>query len=111
VRLLAAEVTREKIFLRLEQELPYSAFVETESWEELDDFIRIGQVITVQKEGQKKIIIGDRASMLKAIGTSSRLELEKLMGKRIHLDLFVRVRPGWKDDAESYRLLGLEYRK
>ncbi|MDE3016663.1 MAG: GTPase Era [Pseudomonadota bacterium] len=111
LRLLAAEVTREKIFLKLEQELPYAAFVETEAWEETDTFVKISQVIVVQREGQKKIIIGDKGAMIKNIGIASRRELEKMLGKRIHLALFVKVRAGWKDDIESYRALGLEYRK
>ena len=111
MRLLAAEVTREKIFLKLEQELPYAVFVETESWEERYASVKIAQVITVQREGQKKIVIGDKGAMIKAIGISARKELETLLGKRVHLALFVKVRPGWKDDIESYRLLGLEYRK
>lgn len=111
LRLLAAEITREKLFLKLEQELPYAAFVETESWEESDDSVKIAQAILVQREGQKKIVIGDKASMVKSIGIASRKELEKLLGKRVHLSLFVKVREGWKDDIESYRTLGLEYKK
>lgn len=111
LRLLAAEVTREKIFLKLEQELPYAAFVETESWEEEEGSVKIAQAIIVQREGQKKIVIGQQGAMVKAIGISARKELEKLLDKRVHLTLFVKVRAGWKDDIESYRLLGLEYKK
>jgi len=111
LRLLAAEVTREKLFLKLEQELPYAIFVETETWEEEETSVRVSQVITVQREGQKKIVIGDKGAMIKSVGISARKELEKLLEKHVHLALFVKVRPGWKDDAESYRLLGLEYRK
>lgn len=111
LRLLAAEVTREKIFLKLGQELPYAAFVETEAWEEMGGLVKISQVIVVQREGQKKIVIGDKGAMIKAIGMASRKELEKLLEKRVHLALFVKVRAGWKDDIESYRALGLEYRK
>jgi len=111
LRLLAAEVTREKIFLKLEQELPYAIFVETEAWEETDTFVKIAQVVTVQREGQKKIVIGDKGAMIKHIGMASRKELERMLDKRIHLELFVKVRPGWKDDSENYRLLGLEYKK
>ena len=111
MRLLAAEVTREKIFLKLEQELPYAVFVETESWDETDTQIKIAQVITVQRDGQKAIVIGDKGSMIKGIGIASRKDLEFQIGKKIHLTLFVRVRPDWKDDMESYRLLGLEYKK
>ena len=110
MRMLAAEVTREKIFLKLEKELPYSAFVETEAWEEEGTLTKISQVIVVQREGQKKIIIAsDGGAMIKSIGMASRHELQHMLGKRIHLALFVKVRPGWKDDIESYRLMGLEY--
>lgn len=111
LRLLAAEVTREKIFLKLDQELPYSIFVETEKWEERDTAVSIMQAIMVQREGQKKIVIGDKGAMIKAIGISARRELEKMLDKRVHLELFVKVKPNWKDDSESYRLLGLEHRK
>ena len=111
LRLLAAEITREKIFMRLEQELPYSIFVETESWEETETIVKISQAVLVQREGQKKIVIGHGGEMLKAIGTSSRKELEGIVGKKIHLSLFVKVKPGWKDDSENYRLLGLEFKK
>ena len=110
MRLLAAEVTREKIFLMLDQELPYSIFVETESWDETDTRITIAQAVTVQREGQKKIVIGDKGSMIKSIGIASRKELEYMTQKKIHLELFVKVRSGWKDDSESYRLLGLDFK-
>jgi len=82
LRLLAAEATREKIFLKLKQELPYAAFVETEAWEEESASVKISQVIVVQREGQKKIVIGDKGAMIKAIGIASRKELEQLLGKR-----------------------------
>lgn len=111
MRLLAAEVTREKIFLKLEQELPYAVFVETESWEEGEGSIVISQAITVQREGQKKIVLGEKGAMIKSIGIVARKELERMTEKRIHLKLFVKVRENWKDDSESYRLLGLEYKK
>ena len=111
MRLLAAEVTREKIFLKLEQELPYAIFVETEAWEETETSVKISQVITVQREGQKKIVLGDKGAMIKSIGISSRKELERMVEKHIHLALFVKVRAGWKDDSENYRLLGLEFKK
>ena len=111
MRMLAAEVTREKIFMKLDKELPYSIFVETEKWEEKDANIVISQVIMVQREGQKKIVIGDKGAMIKSIGISARKELERMTEKRIHLELFVKVKPNWKEDSESYRLLGLEYKK
>lgn len=111
MRLLAAEITREKLFLKLDQELPYAIFVETESWDETATAITIAQAITVQREGQKKIVIGDKGSMIKAVGTAARQEISRMTGRRVHLNLFVKVRSGWKDDSESYRLLGLQYRK
>ncbi len=111
MRLLAAEITREKIFLRLEQELPYSIFVETEKWEEGDKLIKIAQAILVQREGQKKIVIGEKGAMIKDIGSAARRELEKMLEKKIHLELFVKVKPNWKEDSESYRTLGLEFKK
>lgn len=111
LRLLAAEVTREKIFMKLEQELPYAIFVETETWEEEETKVRVAQAIMVQREGQKKIVIGEKGAMIKAIGMAARKELEKMLDKRVHLELFVKVKPNWKDDSEMYRLLGLEYRK
>jgi GTPase len=110
LRMLAAEVTREKIFLKLEQELPYAIFVETEKWEETEGMVKIMQAILVQREGQKKIVIGNKGEMIKHIGISARRELEKLIGKQVHLELFVKVKPGWKEDRESYRLLGLEFK-
>ena len=111
LRMLAAEITREKLFMKLDQELPYAIFVETESWEETHLSVKVAQAVLVQREGQKKIVIGQGGAMLKAIGTASRLELEKMLGKKVHLSLFVKVKPGWKEDSESYRLLGLEYKK
>ncbi len=106
LRLLAAEITREKIFLRLGQELPYAIFVDTEKWEEGDNLVKISQSVLVQREGQKKIVIGDKGAMIKSIGIAARKELEK-----IHLELFVKVKPNWKDDSENYRALGLEFRR
>lgn len=110
-RLLAAEITREKLFMALHQELPYSLHVETESWEESGERTAIRQVIYVQRESQKKIIIGAKGEMLKKIGTESRMEMNKLLDRRIHLELFVKVREGWKNNAESYRYLGLDFKQ
>lgn len=110
MRLLAAEITREKIFMNLDQELPYSIFVETESWEETESFVKISQAILVQREGQKKIVIGDKGTMIKTIGIHARRDLEKMVDKKIHLALFVKVKPNWKDDGENYRSLGLEFK-
>ena len=109
LRLLAAEITREKLFLLLSQELPYALLVETESWEESASLIKISQAVYIQRENQKKIVIGEGGSMIKRVGMSARRELEKMTGKKIHLELFVKVRSGWKEDRESYRLLGLDY--
>jgi len=110
LRLLSAEITREKIFLMLEQELPYAIFVETETWEEGSSSVKVSQAILVQREGQKKIVIGDKGAMIKRIGTSARKDLEHQLGKRVHLSLFVKVKPNWKNDGENYRALGLEFK-
>ena len=111
VRMLAAEITREKLFFILGQELPYAVLVETESWEEKENIIKISQAVYVQRESQKKIVIGAGGAMLKRIGTSSRRELEKLLEKKVHLGLFVKIRENWKEDQAIYRMLGLEYKK
>ena len=109
-RLLAAEITREKIFLRLYQELPYAVTVETESWEERDDgSIAISQVIFVQRDTQKAIVLGKGGQMIKAIGTAAREELEEILGCRVHVRLFVKVRESWIDDPDRYRDWGLDY--
>lgn len=109
VRLLASEITREKLFMRLHQELPYSLHVETESWEEQPDGqVHVRQVIFAQRESQKKIIIGKGGEMLKEIGSAARREMNRLLDRRVHLTLFVKVREDWKTDAESYRYFGLE---
>lgn len=106
MRFLAAEVTREKLFLRLRQELPYGLMVETEKWEEKKDgSIRIDQQIIVEREGHKKIILGHRGEQLKTIGQSARYELEKLLDTRIHLFLFIKVIPNWKTKKEFLPVL------
>ena len=109
-RLLAAEITREKIFLRLYQELPYAATVETESWEQRDDgSIAISQVIFVQRDTQKAIVLGKGGQMIKAIGTAARQELEEILDCRVHVRLFVKVRESWIDDPDRYRDWGLDH--
>ncbi len=109
-RLLAAEITREKLFLRLYQELPYSATVETESWEEhKDGSIAISQVIFVQRDTQKAIVLGKGGQMIKALGTAARLELEEILGCRVHIRLFVKVRENWLDDPDRYSDWGLDF--
>ncbi|MFE0753321.1 GTPase Era [Inquilinus sp. NPDC058860] len=110
MRLLAAEITREKLFLRLQQELPYAVAVETESWEEQPDgSVRISQIIYVQRDGQKAIVLGRGGQMIKAVGTAARLELEEITEQRVHLSLFVKVRENWLDDPARYSVWGLDY--
>ncbi|MGO1075991.1 GTPase Era [Inquilinus sp. CA228] len=110
MRLLAAEITREKLFLRLQQELPYAVAVETEDWEEQKDgSVRISQIIYVQRNGQKAIVLGHSGQMIKAIGTAARLELEEITEQRVHLSLFVKVRENWLDDPARYSIWGLDY--
>ncbi len=109
-RLLAAEVTREKMYDQLHEELPYASTVETEGWEEQKDgSVRVSQVIFVERDGQKAIVIGKKGQRLKAIGQAAREELETLLDRRVHLFLFVKVREGWGEDRERYRALGLDY--
>jgi len=112
VRQLAAEITREKLFERLHQELPYHSTVETEVWKELrGGKIRIEQTIYVERESQRKIVIGKGGQTLKAIGESSRREIAEIVEHKVHLFLFVKVREGWGDDPERYRAMGLEFPK
>jgi len=109
-RLLAAEITREQIFLQLHQELPYSTTVETEGWEERrDGSVKITQTIHVQRAGQKAIVLGKGGAQVKAIGAASRAELERVMGRRVHLFLFVRVSENWAEDREHYEAIGLDF--
>jgi len=111
-RVLAAEITREKLFLRLHQELPYSLTVETESWKDQDDgSVRIEQTIYVSRENHKPMILGKGGQTVKAIGTMARAEMEKAFDRRIHLFLFVKVREDWGDDPERYRAMGLDFPK
>jgi GTP-binding protein Era len=109
-RLLAAEVTREKIYLRLHDELPYSSAVETEKWEERrDGSVKIDQVIYVQRDGQKAIVLGKKGATIKTIGELARTELETLFGRRVHLFLFVKVREDWAENSEHYKEIGLDF--
>lgn len=109
-RAMAAEVTREKLFLQLQQELPYAATVETEQWVESPDGreVRIDQTIYVERPGQKAIVIGKGGSRLKAIGEAARRDLEAQLGQRVHLFLFVKVREDWREDPERWREIGLD---
>ncbi len=109
-RWLAAEVTREQVFLQLHDELPYAATVETEAWEDrADGSVRIDQVIYVRREGQRAIVLGDKGARIKAIGSRARAELGHMLERRVHLFLFVKVRENWIEDPERYAALGLDY--
>jgi GTP-binding protein Era len=112
LRSLAAEITREKIYLRLHQELPYESTVETDQWKELKDgSVRIEQTIYVERESQRKIVLGKGGATIKAIGAAARQELASLLERPVHLFLFVKVREGWADDPARYREMGLEFPK
>jgi GTP-binding protein Era len=112
LRQLAAEITREKIYLRLHQELPYRSTVETDSWKELKDgSVRIAQTIYVERESQRKIVLGKGGQSIKAIGAAARAEIAAMIEHPVHLFLFVKVREGWGDDPERYREMGLEFPK
>ncbi len=109
-RLLAAEVTREHAFRQLRQELPYSLAVETEDWKDQEDgSARIEQVIYVRKEGQRKIVIGAKGAQIKTIGAAAREELQRLLERKVHLFLHVKVAENWDERRDFYRLWGLEY--
>jgi GTP-binding protein Era len=108
--LLAAEITREKVILRLHQELPYSTTVETDAWEERKDgSARVDQTIYVERESQRKIALGKGGQAIKAIGQAARQEMEKAFDRRIHLFLHVKVREGWMDDRRRFAAIGLDY--
>jgi len=108
--LLAAEITREKLYLELHRELPYAATVETESWKtNPDGSIRIGQIIYVERDTQKSIVLGKAGRQIKQIGAESRRELECILGKTIHLFLFVKVRSRWSEDPARYQDLNLDF--
>jgi GTP-binding protein Era len=112
IRALAAEITREKLFERLHDELPYQATVETDSWKELPDgSVRIEQTIFVSRDSHKKIVIGEGGRTIKSIGTAARKEIAEANDGPIHLFLFVKVRANWLDDPERYRAMGLEFPK
>jgi GTP-binding protein Era len=112
VRQLAAEITREKIFERLHQELPYHSTVETEQWKELrGGDVRIEQTIYVERESQRKIVLGKGGQTIKAIGEAARKEIAEIAEAKVHLFLFVKVREGWGEDPERYRAMGLDFPK
>jgi GTPase len=109
-RLIAAEVTREQIFLQLRDELPYGSAVETEQWEDRKDgSVRIEQVIFVQRPSQRAIVLGEGGQRIKMIGARARAELEHMLERRVHLFLFVKVRENWIEDRERFAALGLDY--
>jgi len=110
LRHLAAEITREKIYRRLHQELPYQSTVETDTWtERKDKSVRIEQTIFVERESQRKIVLGKGGATIKSIGADSRKEIAEILGVPVHLFLFVKVRENWGDDPDRYREMGLEF--
>ena len=112
LRQAAAEITREKLFLRLHDELPYSLTVETEAWKELKDgSVRIEQTIYVMRDSQKKIVLGAKGATIKEISMAARKEIGEMAGVPVHLFLFVKVRERWGEDPERYREMGLDYPK
>jgi GTP-binding protein Era len=112
LRQLAAEITREKLYLRLHQELPYQSTVETDVWKELrDGSVRIEQTIYVERESQRKIVLGKAGQAIKAIGAAARADIAEAVEHPVHLFLHVKVREGWGDDPERYREMGLEFPK
>ena len=111
-RRMAAEITREKVYLRLHDELPYQSTVETDSWKDMKDgSIRIEQTLFVERESQRKIVLGEGGQMIKSISMQARKEIEEALEKRVHLFLHVKVRGDWENDPERYRTAGLEFPK
>lgn len=111
MRMLAAEITREKVYLRLHDELPYSSTVETENWTEQKNGVKIEQTIFVERESQRKIVLGKGGQTIKAISMSAREELQGILERPVHLFLYVKVRENWADDPERYREMGLDFPK
>jgi GTP-binding protein Era len=112
MRQLAAEITREKLYARLHQELPYQSTVETEIWKELrDGAVRIEQTIYVERDSQRKIVLGQGGATIKAIGADARREIAVALERPVHLFLFVKVRENWGNDPERFREMGLEFPK
>ena len=110
MRMIAAEMTREKLTLRLHQELPYQLTVETEAWEERKDgSARIDQVIYVARDGHKGIVLGRKGETIKAVSQAARAEIEEFLDRKVHLFLQVKVRPGWLEEAERYSEMGLDF--
>jgi GTP-binding protein Era len=112
LRQLAAEVTREKVYLYLHDELPYRSTVDTEEWKVLKDgSVRVAQTIYVERESQRKIVLGKNGRMIKTIGAAARPEITAMIEAPVHLFLFVKVRQGWSEDPERYHAMGLEFPK
>lgn len=110
MRFLAAEVTREQLLLQLHQEVPYATTVETENWEEFQDgTLKISQIVFVQREGQKAIVLGKGGARIRSIRLAAQAELEAMLGHRVHLFLFVKLRENWTDDPALYREMGLDF--
>lgn len=111
MRMIAAEITREKLTLRLHQELPYQLTVETEDWQERKDgSARIEQFIYVMRDGHKGIVLGNKGETIKAISMAARIELEEFLGRKVHLFLKIKVREGWLEDAQRYSAIGLDFK-
>jgi GTP-binding protein Era len=111
MRMIAAEMTREKLTLRLHEELPYQLTVETEKWEDQPDgAARIDQVVYVARDGHKGIVLGNKGETIKAIGTAARAEIAEFLGRTVHLFLTVKVRPNWQEESERYSEMGLDFR-
>jgi len=111
LRMIAAETTREKLTLRLHQELPYQLTVETENWEDRKDgSCRIDQIIYVMRDGHKGIVLGNKGETIKAISTAARIELEEFLDRRVHLFLQIKVRPNWLEESERYSEMGLDFK-
>ena len=111
LRMIAAEITREKLTLRLHQELPYQLTVETEHWDERPDgSARIDQVVYVARDGHKGIVLGHKGETAKAVSKAAREELEEFLGRKVHLFLQVKVRPNWLEEAERYSEIGLDFK-
>ena len=111
MRMIAAEITREKLTLRLHQELPYQLTVETEKWEDRKDgSTRIDQLIYVMRDGHKGIVLGNKGETVKAVGKAAREELEEFLGRKVHLFLQVKVRPNWLEESERYDEMGLNFK-
>ncbi|SEW46371.1 GTP-binding protein Era [Cognatiyoonia koreensis] len=111
MRMIAAEMTREKLTLRLHQELPYQLTVETENWEERKDgSCKIDQLVYVMRDGHKGIVLGNKGETIKAVGQAARAELEEFLGRKVHLFLQVKVRPNWLEESERYDEMGLNFK-